>query len=133
MNFKLILTLSLFGLAMAFATVSIIPEMAEPACWLVIFIICAYFIAKKAPGKYFLHGFCTSLVNCIWITIAHVSFYATYVANHPNAASMGAKMQFMADHPRRLMVLMAPLFGIAFGLVLGLFSFIASKIVKKAA
>ncbi|HSY76096.1 MAG TPA: hypothetical protein VK890_04525, partial [Bacteroidia bacterium] len=67
MNLKLILALSLFGLFMALATVYFIPSNVENFLWPVIFIICAYLVAKNAPGKYFLHGFLTSLVNCIWI------------------------------------------------------------------
>lgn len=37
----------------------------------------------------------------------------------------------MATHPREAMLAVAPVAGIAMGLILGLFSFIASKIVKK--
>lgn len=133
MNWKLIFGLSLFGLAMAFATISLIPENVEFAFWLVIFIICAYLIAKNAPGKYFLHGFCVSLVNCVWITGAHVLWCTTYLANHPNAAQMGQKMQIVPGHIRWSMLVTGPFFGIAFGLVLGLFAFVASKIVKKPA
>lgn len=77
MNWKLIFQLSLFGLAMAVATVALVPSSVEPFCWLVIFVICAYIIAKNAPGKYFLHGFMTSLVNSVWITSAHVLFYSS--------------------------------------------------------
>lgn len=37
----------------------------------------------------------------------------------------------MANHPRLMMVLSGPFFGAGFGLVLGLFSWIASKVIKK--
>ena len=46
MNWKLIFGLSLFGLAMAIATVFVIPSKIEPFFWLAIFIICAIVIAK---------------------------------------------------------------------------------------
>ena len=88
MNSKLIFKLSLFGLFMAIATVYFIPSNIEPVCWLVIFIICAYFIAKQCAGKYFLNGFSVSLVNCVWITGAHILLYHTYIANHPQEAAM---------------------------------------------
>ena len=130
MNWKLIFSLSLFGLAMAIATVFVIPSNIEPVFWLVIFIICAYFIAKKSSGKYFGHGFVLSLANCVWITAAHVLFFSTYIANHPQEAAMSAKMP-MADHPRMMMLVMGPIIGIVSGLIQGLFAFIASKIVKK--
>lgn len=40
MDWKLIFQLSLFGLAMAVATVYVIPSNIEPVFWLVIFLIC---------------------------------------------------------------------------------------------
>ncbi len=129
MNWKLIFKLSLFGLAMAVATVYWIPSKIEPIFWLVIFIICAYLIATNCTGKYFLHGFLVSLVNCVWITGTHIALYATYMSNHPEMASMTANMP-LQDHPKLLMLLTGPVAGIISGLVLGLFAFIASKLVK---
>ncbi|MDB4902619.1 MAG: hypothetical protein JWQ63_1900 [Mucilaginibacter sp.] len=134
MNWKIIFQLSIFGLIMAFATVSLIPEKVEPAFWLLIFIFCAYVIAKVCPGKYFLHGFLVSMVNCIWITAVHIAFRETYEANHPQMASMGTSMpSVLSIHPRLAMAIMGPIFGAMFGIILGLFSFVASKIVKKEA
>lgn len=126
MNWKLIIQLSLFGLIMAFATISLIPEKIEPAFWLVIFVFCAYVIARVCAGKYFLHGFLVSMVNCIWITGAHGFFYSSYVANHPDMAAM-----YTGIHPRLMMLVYGPVAGVLFGIILGLFSFVASKIVKK--
>lgn len=53
MNWNLIFKLSFFGLAMALGTVYFIPSAIEPFCWLIIFIICAYFIAKNCSKAYF--------------------------------------------------------------------------------
>jgi hypothetical protein len=130
MNWKLIFALSLFGLAMAVATVFILPSNIEPFFWLAIFITCAYFIAKNATGKFFLHGFVLSLINCVWITTAHVLLYSNYIANHPAEAAMSAKMP-MPEHPRMMMLVMGPIIGIISGVVQGLFAFVASKIMKK--
>jgi hypothetical protein len=133
MNWKIIFQLSVFGLIMAVATVFLIPEKAEPIFWLFIFIFSAYVIAKTVSKKYFLHGFCVSLVNCVWITAAHIIFYSTYITNHPSVVKMSAEYPFLPAHPRLAMLIMGPLFGIGFGLILGLFAFIASLIVKKKA
>lgn len=130
MNWKLIFSLSLFGLAMAVATVFVIPSKIEPAFWLIIFIACAYFIAKNASAKFFLHGFLLSMVNCIWITGAHIVFFSTYISNHPQEAAMAAQMP-MPEHPRLMMLMTGPVFGAGFGIIQGLFSFIASKSMKK--
>jgi hypothetical protein len=110
----------------------LIPEKAEPAFWVIIFIFCAWVIAKVCPGKYFLHGFLVSMVNSIWITAVHVFFRTTYVVNHPNVAGVNSGMPpFMLIHPRLAMIIMGPVFGLMFGIILGIFALVASKIVKK--
>lgn len=129
MNWKLIVTLSLPGFFMAVATVYWIPSTIEPFFWLVIFAGVAYGIAKKCSAKYFLYGFCVSLVNCVWITGAHILFFADYLAHHPQEAAMMSQMPF-PDSPRVMMLITGPVVGVVSGLVLGLFAFIASKIVK---
>ncbi|HXA00368.1 MAG TPA: hypothetical protein VNW99_00165 [Cytophagaceae bacterium] len=130
MNGKLIFQLSLFGLAMGIATVYFIPSDIEPLCWLVIFIVCAYLIAKNCTEKYFLNGLCVCLLNSVWITAAHIILFNTYLANHPQEAEMMAKMP-MPDSPRLMMLMMGPIVGLTSGIILGLFAFVASKIVKK--
>jgi hypothetical protein len=130
MNWKLILQLSLFGLAMGIATVFVIPSNIEPVFWLVIFAICGFVIAKRAPGRYFLHGLLTSIVNSVWITSAHVLLFARYIDHHPREAAMMTSMPF-ADHPRLLMVLTGPVVGVISGLVLGLFAVVEGMFVRK--
>jgi hypothetical protein len=130
MNWKLILQLSLFGLAMGIATVFVIPSNVEPVFWLVIFAICGFLIAKRAPGHYFLHGLLTGIVNSVWITSAHVLLFARYVDHHPQEAAMMTSMP-LAGHPRLLMVLIGPVIGVISGLVLGLFAVVEGTFVKK--
>src|SRR6185437_5985248 len=130
MNWKLIFQLSAFGLIMAFGTISLIPDKIEWVFWLVIFVFCALVIGKACSVNFFLHGFLVSLVNSIWITTVHIAFRQTYAANHPDMAAMGANMP-LANHPRMAMAIMGPVFGAVSGLVLGLFSFIASRLVKR--
>src|SRR5262245_56119171 len=123
LNWKLIIRLSAFGLAMAIGTVWWIPSSIEPLLWLGIFVYCAYMVTQQAPGKYFLHGFLISLANCVWVTSAHVIFFSAYAANHPKEIEMNT---MMPTHPRLMMLIMGPLIGIVSGLVLGLFCFIAA-------
>jgi hypothetical protein len=130
MNWNLIFRLSLFGLVMAIGTVYFIPGNIEMLCWLLILIYCAYVIAKRAPGRYFWHGFVLSLANSVWVTSAHIIFADRYLAGHEEEMVMLANGP-MPTHPRIMMALMGPVFGIIFGLILGLFAFIAGKVVKK--
>lgn len=130
MNWKLIFLLSLFGLAMAISTVFYISSEAEPVFWAVIFIVCAYLVAKNCSSKYFLHGLYISLLNAVWITASHILLFDSYMANHPEQVTMMTKMPF-PDSPRLMMLFTGPVIGLVSGLFLGLFAFIASKIIKK--
>jgi hypothetical protein len=103
MSWKLVFQLSLFGMAIAFATVFWIPTNVEPAFWLVIFLVCAYLIAKRTPGRHFLHGFLVSIVNSIWVTTAHAVLFSTYIANHPDMAEMSARMP-LAEYPLLMVI-----------------------------
>jgi hypothetical protein len=129
MNWKLILSLSVFGLAMGIGTVFVIPSNIEPIFWLMIFLICAYIIARMQPEKHFLHGLLVSMVNSVWVTGAHVLLFEQYAANHPQEMEMMQSMP-LPTHPRVMMLILGPAIGVVSGLVLGLFALIASKLVK---
>ena len=134
MNWKLIFGLSLFGLAMAFATITLIPSSTEPFAWLAIFLICAWLIAKNAAGSFFLHGFLVSIVNCVWITAAHIYFSSEYLAHHAREADQYAQLNAKAGlSTTAAMLCVGPIVGIVSGLILGLFAFIASRFVKRSA
>jgi hypothetical protein len=130
MSWKLIFGLSLFGLAMAFATVYVVPPSLEPWIWLGIFVLCAFVIAKRAPKRYFLHGLCVSLVNCVWITAAHYLLYDAYAASHAQEIAMAARMGTMP--PRTMMLATGPVIGLVSGIVLGVLSWVMSKFVVSA-
>jgi hypothetical protein len=129
MNARLVLLCSVPGLFMAFGTVFFIPQKVEPVCWLAIFLGVAYVLARNAPSKAPLHGFLVSLVNCVYVTTAHIVFAETYLAGHPDEAAAGAQMGLP---PRVMMALVGPVIGIISGLVLALFTFVATKLVKRA-
>jgi len=128
MNWKLIFQLSMFGLAMGIGTVFFIPSSVEPFLWLAIFIVCAVIIAKRQVKAPFLHGLLVSLVNSVWITGAHLLFFDTYVASHAREAAM---MQSSPLPPRLLMACTGPIVGLVSGVVLGLFAFVASKLLRR--
>ena len=129
MNWKIIFQLSIFGLIMALGTISLIPEKTEPVFWIFIFCFCAYVIAKVCPGKYFLHGLITGMVNAVWITVIHIAFSRSYLANHHQFTS--TIPQSFIVRPRLFMLITGPVFGILFGIILGLFALVASKLVVK--
>ena len=120
MNWKLIFQLSLFGLAMGLATVFFIPSNVEPACWLVIFLVCAYIIARQCRDKRFLHGLLLGVANSIWITAAHVCLFNEYIATHAREAEMMKSMP-LPDSPKLMMAMMGPIVGIISGAVIGVY------------
>jgi hypothetical protein len=129
MNWKLIFQLSLFGLAMGVATVFLIPSKIEPAFWLVIFLICAYVIAKRTASMHFLHGLLLGLANSVWITSAHVLLFDSYIAHHAQEAAMMQSMALPAS-PRVVMAVTGPIVGLISGVIIGLFAVVAGKLVR---
>lgn len=127
MNWKVIFGLSLFGLAMAFGTVLVISPKVEPFCWLVIFVICAFVIARQAALRPFLHGFLLGIVNSIWVTAAHIVFFSRYVAGHPQEAMMMQRMPASLS-PREVMAVTGPFIGIISGIVIGVLALIVAKV-----
>jgi hypothetical protein len=130
MNWKLIVLLSLFGLAMAFATVYFVPSSIEPLLWLPIFVLCAFLIARQAPGKYFLHGLLLGILNSVWITAAHVILFEPYLAHHAREAAM-MNSASMPLPPRLMMLCVGPVVGVVSGIVIGLLAMIAAWIVRR--
>lgn len=128
MNWKLIVQLSLFGLVMGIATVFVIPSTVEPVCWLVVFLISAYALARNAAGRPFLHGVCVGLANSVWVTGSHVTLFHQYAARHAHEMSTMGSWP-LHRHPRALMLLIGPVIGLISGIILGVFAVIASRLI----
>src|SRR5437879_4188367 len=118
MNWKLIFSLSLFGLAMAVGTVFFIPSNVEPICWGVIFLICAFLIARARARGHFVHGLLVGIVNSVWVTAAHLIFFGHYLGNHPREAAMMERLPASIS-PKLLMVITGPVVGIITGVIIG--------------
>lgn len=132
-NWKLVLLLSMFGLAMAIGSVFVIPPNIETPLWPVIFILIAILVARRAPGRYFLHGFFVGLMNWVWVAAAHLVLYDTYAARHTKDIAAMLSLPMPSLPPWAVLIVRAfrargiPIPG-ASGLVIGLFSWIASKV-----
>jgi len=131
-SWPLVARLSLLGLLMGIATVFVISSNVEPLCWLVIFAVSAYFIAKRVAGKYFLHGLLVGIANSVWVTAAHVVLFDHYIANHPREAAMMTSMP-LPGSPRLMMALVGPVIGIASGLLIGALAMLVANLVSRGA
>jgi hypothetical protein len=127
-SFKLVLGLSLFGLAMGFATVYVITPSVEPFVWLGILVVSTYLVAKYAPKRYFLHGVVVGLLNSVWISGAHWMLFGAYAAGHAREIAMAAPY----GAPRTMILVFGPAVGLASGLLLGLCALFASKFIEPA-
>jgi hypothetical protein len=122
MNFKLVLSLSLFGLAMGIATVCFVPSNIEQSCGSSSSVISAWAIAAPLQGPFF-----TGLrpaANSVWVTGAHVLLYDSYVASHTE--ELHDERRAVASHI--MMLLVARDWQVS-GVVLGLFALVAGKLV----
>jgi hypothetical protein len=128
MSWKLIFALSLSGVLMGLATVFVIPHDLEPHFWLGIFVVTGVVIAKYAPGKYFVHGLCVSLVASVWVILAHVALFDRYIVIHGRIMAMVPPIA----SPHVLMALAGGAAGVAAGLALGFYSWASSKLIVSA-
>jgi hypothetical protein len=71
-------------------------------------------------------GLAMGLANCVWIAGTHIHFASCYLASHAQEAAM------MGGHgdPRLTMAVVGPVIGVVSGMVIGLFSLAAGKLVK---
>ena len=129
MNGRLILQLSMLGLAMGLGTVFFIPSNIEPAFWLAIFLFDAYLIARGCASKRFLNGFLLGLANCVWVTSAHVLLASTYLASHVREAEMMKQMP-VALAPQLVMLITSPIVGVISGTLIGLLALAAGALFR---
>lgn len=133
MNWKLVLQLSLFGLAMAIGSVFVIPDRVETPLWPVVFLVVAFLVARHAPRLHFLHGFFVGLVNWFWVSTAHLLLFHPWAARHAGdlaalaAMPMPSLPPWAADVVRAFRARSIPIPG-ASGVIIGLLSWVASKI-----
>ena len=128
-NCRLIFGLSLFGLAMAFGTIAVVPSSVEPTVWLLIFVVCAFVIARNRSNRHFLHGLLVGLVNSVWVASAHVIFFNSYMEHHPKEAAMMASMP-LPNSPRLMMAFVGPVVGVVTGVIIGLLALLVGRFVR---
>lgn len=130
MSWKLVLSLTLLGAVVGMASVLGLSGVAAAIGWTLVAVICAGQIARRAPGRPFLHGFLTGVLGSALATLVQVALISIYLENQPDIA---AELEAMATTltPRTLILISAPFLGAVGGLVLGLLSWIAARIEAK--
>ncbi len=130
MNWKVLLPLSGFGIAMGCLALFGLTKGVEPILWLLIYILSALVIAKRAGPKYFLHGFLLGVLNGIWVTLIHAYFFDTYILHNPEMLEQYQKIP-QSINPRVMMFIIGPLIGAVTGVVAGLLAILAARIFRR--
>jgi len=132
MKWKLIIPLSGFGLAMGIAAVLGFTKGIEGVLWLIIGIFCTVWIAKKVPANHFLHGFVVGLIGGALAPLVEGIFFSRYVSHYPEFNDPGYQIPGGLE-PRTFVFALAPISGLISGVVLGLLSWAADKLLNKTA
>jgi len=110
MNWKLIVSLSLFGVAMGLTSLFGYTQGIELFLWIIIAGICGMLLAKKVQGKLFFHGLFVGILDGALSGIVQTLFFSTYIANNAEAIARFQDGTFS----------LSPLFTLMTGLVVGL-------------
>jgi hypothetical protein len=129
MNWKLVLQLSGFGIAMGLGTVFFVPSNVEPILWLIIFLLSAYMIASHCVRLRFLNSLLVGLLDSLLKTTVHMVFFGAYVARHAQEIAMIRQMT-SAVSPRQLILLSSPIWGLIYGTATGLLTLLLALFIK---
>jgi hypothetical protein len=130
MNWKTILLLSMFGIAMGLGTVFFVPTSVEPVLWLIIFLVSAYVVARNCEQLPFLSGLLVGLFDSLLKTGVHMIFFDAYVARHSHEIDMIRQMTTVFS-PRLLILLSSPVWGLVFGTLIGVFAILFRVFTKR--
>ena len=126
MNWKLILSLSGFGVLMGVLSVLGFTQGVEGWLWLALGIFCAGWMGTKLAERRFLHGFLTGLIGGAVAPVIQAVFFSTYVANNPEFMDAVGQLP-PGISPRLIAVVAIPVGGLLSGVVLGLLTMLAGK------
>lgn len=129
LNRKLILQLALFGIAMGSGTVFFVPSAVEPILWLIVFLLSAYFIARYCLRLRFLNGLIVGMLDSLLKTTVHMIFFSSYVARHSQEIAAIRQMTTSIS-PKQMIALSSPVWGLAFGIIVGLLTKLLGVFVK---
>jgi hypothetical protein len=119
MNWRLILQLSMFGVAMGLGIVFFLPSSATTALWIIIIALSGYAIAKRCVRLRWLNGLLVGLLDGLLSAGVNVLFFHAYAIRHAdNIALIHAFVPVMSV--RRLLVLTSPVLGLLYGVAIGL-------------
>ncbi len=98
--------------------------------WLALCIFCAGWMGTQLAERRFLHGFLTGLISGAVAPVIQALFFSTYVANNPEFSQAAAQLP-PGISPRIITVVAIPLGGLLSGVVLGLLTMLAGRLLYR--
>jgi TRAP-type C4-dicarboxylate transport system permease large subunit len=130
MNWKTVLSLSLFGVLMGILSLLGYARGIEWFLWGAIAVISAIVI-NKSSGKIFPNGIMAGLLMGVFSTIITLVFLDKYVQNNPGALDETQGVSFLAIEA--FLFFMGLFIGFVYGLFIALLSWVFSKFMRKSA
>lgn len=132
MNWKLILLLSLTGILTGLANVYLVPAKYSALIEMPVSFFCAYVLARAQQKKHFMHGLAVGAIAAMLATFVRVALVRQYLAHQPHDALQYTKMAQEAHGTVvQVIITMGVFFTIISGIVVGLFSLAAGKIIDQ--
>jgi hypothetical protein len=132
MNWRLVLQLSMFGVAMGLGIVFFLPSTVTTILWTLIVVLSGYAIAQRCVRLRFLNGLVVGLLDRLLSTVVQVLFFHAYAVRHPdNIALLQAFVPAMSV--RRLLVISSPVLGLLYGVAIGLVALLIGVFLKPKA
>ena len=127
MNWRLITSLSLFGIVLGIASVFGFTSGREWLAWLCIGVYSAWRFANRSREELFLHGFYLGILTGCFSSVIQALFISTYLTNNPRMIeALNALPQGL--HPAAVVLIMGPIIGTVSGVVFGGLTVIVGKL-----
>jgi hypothetical protein len=118
MNWRLILSLSLFGLVLGIASVIGLTREREWIGWLLIGAYAAWKFGTRIREEFFLHGFYLGILTGVFGSCVQALFISAYLGSNPRMVeALNALPQGL--HPSAVILIMGPIIGTVIGVVYG--------------
>jgi hypothetical protein len=132
MNWRLVLQLSMFGVAMGLGIVFFLTPGISMALWIIFIVLSAWAIAQRCARLRFLNGLLTGLICRLLATAAWILFFHPYVVRHQDQMALLQELTPRMS-PRHLIELVSPAWGLGLGIAIGLVALLIGAFVKPAA
>jgi hypothetical protein len=130
MNWRLILSLSLFGLLLGISSVLGLTREREWIGWLLIGAYASWKFAIRSREELFLHGFYLGILSGVFSSVVQALFISTYLSSNPRMVeALNALPQGL--HPSAVILIMGPIIGTVIGVVFGVTAVVVGRVMKR--